>query len=396
MNALLNISGKNLLPFSGMEDWVNGASSAPTDHTLTGASATVAQEATTVKRGTYSAKVTRAGADATLYYDLGSLIYVNYKGHKMTLGVWVLCSSASTARIQIDDGVGTSNSSFHTGDGTWQFLTVTRDIDPSATRIRSAMQVNTNNVAAYFDGGIFVEGATAFTDLSSYLEEWKPGKHYRMSKFLVARRPGAIVPFNEHDSKTISVTGKVVGTTPTAARTSFDALMQSLNDSEKDLYLYDDRFLRVFVQSQDENYIAALRVIPFTLQFFAQTPFYLSAQKYRNQQVIAASPTTFTLTTNGNTYSKPKIRITAGGSDVTSCTIENLTTGQLWAFTATITAGTYMEVDFFESTVLNNSVDSLQYSVGDFPQFQLNPGANQIRFTGSNCTIASDWYDRWL
>lgn len=394
MNALINISNKNLLPFSGMEDWVSGVSAAPTDHTLSGASATVVQEATIVKRGTYSAKVTRVGADATLYYDLPS--YASYLGRKMTLGVWVYATVASRARISLGDNIGSSASSYHTGDSTWQFLTVTRDIDPAATRIRSGMEVNTGNTSGYFDGGLLCEGPNAFTDLSSYLEEWKPGKRYRMSKFIIARRPGAITPFVEHDSKTISMTGKICGTTPTTARTSFDAMMQAVNDSEKDLYLYDDRFLRGFIQSQDENYIAALRVIPFNLQFYAPTPFYLSAQKYRNQQTIVASPTTFTLTTNGNTYTKPKIRITAGGSDVTSCTIENLTTGQLWTFTATITAGTYMEVDFYESTVLNNSVDSLQYSVGDFPQFQLNPGANQIRFTGSNCTIAIDWFDRWL
>lgn len=394
MNALLSISNKNLLSFSGMEDWVSGVSSAPTDYTLSGASAAVAQEGTIIKRGLYSAKVTRAGADAMLYTDFSD--YASYLGRQMTYGAWVYATVASRARISIGDGVGTTNSSYHTGDSTWQFLTVTRNIDAAATRIRCGNEVNTGNTDAYFDGSILVEGASTFLDLSSYIEDWKPGKKYRMSRFIVARRPGIIIPATEHDSVAIKMSGTIYGTTPTTARTAWDAFLQALNESEKDLYLYDDRFLRVYLDSQNHEYVAALRAIKFDLSFTAQSPFSFYAQKYRSQQSISASPTSFTVTNNGSAYSKPKITFVAGGSDIVSCTIENLTTGQTWSFTGTVVAGNSLIVDFDLVTLTNNGVDSIASSVGDYPQFRLNPGANSLKFTGTNCTIKVDWYDRWL
>lgn len=394
MNALVSISPRNLLEWSNMEDWVNGTSSAPTDHTLTGASATVAREGTIVKRGTYSAAVTRVGADAVLYADYAG--YASYLGRKMTFGAWVYATVASRARLQIGDGVGTSNSSYHTGVAGWEFLTVTRDIDTSATRIRCGLEVNTGNTTAYIDGGILVEGTTTYTDLSTYLEEWKPSKKYRMAKFSVARRAGVITPSSEHDSRTYAMSGKVYGTTATTARTAFDAMLQAINNGEKDLYLYDDRFTRVFLESEDHDYIAALRVMKFSLRFHAQEPFYRALQKLRNQQTISSSPTTFTLTNNGTAYTRPVISFVAGGASITSLTIENLTTGQTWSWTGTVTAGNTMVVDFENATVLNNSVDAVQYSVGDYPQWRLDPSANQIKFTGSNCTIKIDYVERFL
>lgn len=394
MNSLINISNKNLIEWSNMEDWVSGASAAPTEHTLSGASATVARESTIVKRGTYSAKVTRVGADSTLYHDFPD--YASYAGRQMTFGAWVYATVASRARLSIGDGVGTTNSSYHTGDSTWQWLTVTRNIDTSPTRIRCGMEVNTGNTSGYFDGGILVEGSTIFTDLSTYLETWKPGKRYRLTKFNIPRREGVLINNVEHDALSIKLAGTLYGTTATAARTSFDAMLQSLNAGEKDLYLYDDRFIRAYLDDFSHEYIAALRAMKFTLSFTAQKPFSYFVQKLRSQQTISSSPTTFTVTHNGNVFSKPKISVVAGGSDVTTCIVENLTTGQIWTFSGTVTAGNTLVADFENNILTNNAVDSIANSVGDYPQFRLNPGDNQLKFTGSNCTLKVDWFDRWL
>lgn len=394
MIALLNISNKNLIEWSNMEDWVSGTTSAPTEHTLSGASATIARESTIIKRGRYSAAVTRVGTDCTLYHDFTG--YASYLGRQMTFGAWVYATVASRARLSIGDAVGTTNSSYHTGDSTWQFLTVTRNIDTTATRIRCGMEVNTGNTTGYFDGGILVEGSSVYTDLSSYIETWKPNKKYRMSRFIVARRPGVITPSSEHGDRTISLTGKVYGSTSTVARTSFDAMLQAVNTGEKDLYLFDDRFNRVYLESQDHEYIAALRVMKFNLKFEEQSPFSFSLQKLRTQQTIASSPTTFTVTSNGTVYSKPVITFLTNGSNITSCTLENLTTGQTWSFTGTVVNGNSLIVDFDLATVNNNVVDSVQYSVGDFPQFRVDPGANQFKYTGTTCVIKVDFYERFL
>jgi phage-related protein len=77
-------------------------------------------------------------------------------------------------------------------------------------------------------------------------------------------------------------------------------------------------------------------------------------------------------------------------------TIENLTTGQVWSWTGTVAAGDTLDVDFENPSILNDGVDAIQYSVGDFPQLKLNPGGNQMKFTGSNCTIKVDYTEKYL
>ena len=63
-NVTIKISPENQVgDWGNMEDWAAGDAVAPTGWTLTGASAAVAKEATIIKQGTFSAKVTRSGTD---------------------------------------------------------------------------------------------------------------------------------------------------------------------------------------------------------------------------------------------------------------------------------------------------------------------------------------------
>lgn len=392
MNADLKVSPKNLLEWSQMEDWVNGTSSAPTNHTLSGASATVARQSTTVKSGTYSAGVTRVGADATLYHDFQD--YASYLGRRMTFGAWVYATVASRARLSIGDGVGTSNSSYHSGVAGWEFLTVTRNIDSSGTRIRCGMEVNTGNTTAYFDGGILVEGETVFLDISEYVESWKPSQKIRMPNFVAPRKAGLIIPSTEDGERSISLMGKVYGTTKDIARTNFDNFVKAFGKGEKDLYIYDDRYVQGFLSSFEYDYIAALRCLKFQLKLTCQNPYSIFLQKYRSSQSISSSPTTFTITNNGNVRIRPDVFFVAGGSSITSCSMENLTTGQVFSFSGTVSAGNTLEIDCDNLIVENNAVDALGSFTGDF--LYLEPGQNQIKFTGSNCTILFDTRDKWL
>jgi len=392
MIADLKISPRNLLDWSHMEDWVNGTSVAPTNHTLSGASASVARQSTIVKSGTYSAGVTRAGADATLYQDYAG--YADYLGRRMTFGCWVYATVASRARISIGDAVGTTNSSYHSGVAGWEFLTVTRNIDPTATRIRVGMEVNTGNTTAYFDGGILVEGETVFFDLSEYVETWKPSQRIRMANFIAPRKDGTIIPSTRFGEKTLALSGKVYGTTFTIARTNLDNLIRAIGQGEKDLYLYDDRLVRVFLQSEDHDYIAALRVMKFNLKFICQEPFNFYLQKARTSQAISSSPTSFTITNGGNVRIKPILYFVAGGAAIDDLTLENLTTGQIFSFTNDVLAGDTLEVNSENLLVENDGVDSLSAFSGDF--IYLEPGDNLLKFTGDNCTILVDILNKWL
>lgn len=392
MNIDIKICPKNLLEWSNMEDWDAGTSAAPSDHTLAGASATVAREATIIKQGTYSAAVTRVGADATLYYDFPE--FSSYLGRRMTLGAWVYATVADRARISINDGVGSSESSYHTGDSTWQFLTITRNIDASATQIRCGMEINTGNTTGYFDGMVLVEGELTFLDLSQYLESWSPDRKIRITKYKIARRAGLLIPTQEYDERTLGFKGKIAGTTVTTARAAYDTLLQTLNDGEKDLFIHDDRFFRAFLASENHEYIAASRVIAFNIKFTAQSPFTYFLQRLRSKNTISSSPTSFTVTNNGTAYTKPLIQFEASGNDITACTLENLTTGQTFTFSATVSDGNTLKIDCEAITVLNNAVDSIGSFAGDF--LKLVPGANALKFTGSDCILKVDYWERYL
>ena len=47
---------------------------------------------------------------------------------------WIKTSSITAGRIAINDGVSTTYSSYHTGGGAWELLTVTKTLSPSATK----------------------------------------------------------------------------------------------------------------------------------------------------------------------------------------------------------------------------------------------------------------------
>jgi hypothetical protein len=152
--------GFNLVTNGNMEQWSAGASAAPDGFTLTGTGATIARSSTK-RQGLYSALVTYGSSDAYLYQDY--LDFTRFQGENITAGVYVLCSTAAIARITISDGVGSTSSSYHTGGGGWELLTVTRAVDGAATRVRIEMHVEGAG-NALFDIAKLEEGevATAF------------------------------------------------------------------------------------------------------------------------------------------------------------------------------------------------------------------------------------------
>lgn len=405
LSADIKISPENLLPWSSMEDWDNGASLAPTEHTLTGASATIARESTIIKTGTYSARVTRVGTDCTLYYDLPT--YSDYLGRKMTFGCWVYATVASRARISLGDGVGTTNSSYHTGGSSWEYLSVTRDIDVSATRIRVGMEVNTGNTSGYFDNGILCEGDTTYIIVTDYVDvgAWTESNRYKGQEFKVTRRVGTRMPIMQIESKSISIDCLATGSSITTMRSNFDTVKEIVNsfrvkansDLElRDLYLYNDRLIKVHLNSSDPFNFAALTAKRFNLQFIAPEPFYQFVNKTRSKQTLSASPTSFTVTNNGNAFSRPYFTITNSTSNISSLVVENLTSGQSFAFTGTIVTAQSLEVDCDLFVVENNNVDAVSSFTGDLDMILL-PGDNLIKITGLiSGTAKVDWFDRWF
>lgn len=407
MSIDIKISPENLLPWSDFEDWENGASAAPTEHVLAGGSAAVAREATIIKKGTFSAKVTRSGDNATLSYDVPD--FADYRGRKVTLGCWVRASVASRGRISIDDGVSSaSNSSYHDGDSTFQFLTVTHNINPSATQIQVGFEVNTGNTAVYFDGAILAEGDTTFTVLTDIMDvaKIKPANKYKGQTFDVPRRIGARVPNMQIQSKTIEISGSVVGSTPVLTRTNLDSLLKVMNSQRRkpngdremrDLYIFEDRLLKVHVVGDSIDHRGAMNVRDIKLRLIAPDPFEQSTNKTRHSETISSSPTTFTISTvNGTTFSRPIITVTNNGSNISSLQVENLTSNQVWSYSGSLVTGQDLVIDTDLLTVENNGTGDMANFLGDSDMVLL-PEDNEIKITGLVAgVIKFDFYNRFF
>lgn len=66
--------------------------------------------------------------------------YNRFKGRQVTFGAWVKTSTASHARLNISDG-SNHYSSYHTGGGDWEWITVTHTISSSATQFYVMVQL---------------------------------------------------------------------------------------------------------------------------------------------------------------------------------------------------------------------------------------------------------------
>jgi hypothetical protein len=144
----------NLLRNGNFGSWGAGTAVAPNCWTLSGTAAAAARSSDP-KFGSYAASLTYGSAAALLYQDVAE--YLDYASKVVTFACWIKTSTASIARIQIDDGVGTSESSYHTGGGGYELLRVMRTLNGSPTRLRLAIRCeNTGSLLA--DGALLVIG----------------------------------------------------------------------------------------------------------------------------------------------------------------------------------------------------------------------------------------------
>jgi hypothetical protein len=152
-------SDGNIIQDSSFEVWERGIAAAPDGWVVTGASATVAQEATLIKHGIYSAKLTRAGTDCHLSQDVYALAGKTYvQGRTYTFSAWVYATVASRVRLRANDGTTTTNSSYHSGGSTWEYLTCSFTVAGGATALNVGLAVDTGNTSGYIDAAALEEG----------------------------------------------------------------------------------------------------------------------------------------------------------------------------------------------------------------------------------------------
>ena len=168
----------NMLDNENFERWQNGDASAPDSWTLAGIGAVVARTTSYAIRGPFAASLSRSSADATLTQSLPQelVYYLAQNTETLTLTASVHASVASAVRIGINNGSTTTYSSYHTGGGGVEFLTVSTTLTATATDVKAVLSVDTTDDTATWSWvGLTVGSEMAQTLLdagsSGYSEE---------------------------------------------------------------------------------------------------------------------------------------------------------------------------------------------------------------------------------
>ena len=140
----------NLLSNSGFETVVSGG--VHPSWTAVG-SATITDETTIKRHGTYSAKIVASGSDEGQEQVVSTVETKDLIGKPVVAKFWVHATTADWARIRIDFGSSTfESSSYHTGADEWQVLEINTNVPSGASQVSMQLDV-ANGGTAYFDAG---------------------------------------------------------------------------------------------------------------------------------------------------------------------------------------------------------------------------------------------------
>lgn len=136
--------GQELLLNRGME-----SGDPPTGWALWDAGASWARSNEQAYRGTYSGKLTRAGTNCYAYQTYP--LYGRYLGLQAEVGSWVYATVANQARLRLDSGAGVLATAYHSGGGSWEYLSTSGTFPTGALYLTCELQVLTTDGSAYFD-----------------------------------------------------------------------------------------------------------------------------------------------------------------------------------------------------------------------------------------------------
>jgi hypothetical protein len=181
------IGARNLIRNHDLARWSRGNALAPDHFVLSGAGAAVARagagesDTTHMEAGLYTVKVTSGGGaaaklTATPVSAADVTLADEWQGRTIQLSALVQAGAGSTARLIVDDGVGTTASDYHTGGGTPEFLTVEHDVSSSATKIDVYLEVAAGNNVVYMNGPQLIVSDIALTEWAPELSIWQ-SKH---------------------------------------------------------------------------------------------------------------------------------------------------------------------------------------------------------------------------
>lgn len=399
---VFKISPENIIgDFGYMESWSKGTSVPPDGWEEYENFGTISQESSIVKYGAYSTKIiSAAGNSGKIAYSIED--YFDYAGKKISFGVWVRCSSASKARIFIDDGVSSREFSVtHSGSGSFEFLTCSLDLDENLTELTFGLEVQSGTVTAYFDGAIVVEGEMIFTDFRGdnvfvFDNSFRSNVTFNIGSFSIPRRRGTEIGEVKEKEKQIRLKFQIHSDSFLTSRGIYDNLIKALSDGVKDLYFADDRLMKcVLAGISNLQYEARAKVHFFDVQIRVPSVFENYIGKFRTTQNITSSPHEFQLRNDGSVTVNPSILIYPAATTVSSILFENVTTNERFIYSEEVPVGGTLNVDLDRLIITNSGIEGGSYFTGDFLKLAL--GTNTLRFTGTpGVTLLLDWRERYL
>ena len=157
-----SVVNKNCIINENFLIWSNGDAASPTSWALTGTGAAVARSGTglgdtTTKIGDFCAKLTYGSTTLTLYQNVIPIAAYDrllpLRGKTFGFGAWVKSSVASQARLFLLDGATSTYSNYHTGDGTWQWLSGTYTLSNTGITLNAGINVESSaGNPVYFSG----------------------------------------------------------------------------------------------------------------------------------------------------------------------------------------------------------------------------------------------------
>ncbi len=154
--------GPNLLGNPDFLIWPAGDAAAPAYWAIVGGGdATLARDTGETVHGHFGLELTWVGASTTVaqhIFNTGDFPGATWEGKHFSIVCRAKATTINQARIEINDGVATTVSDFHTGGGDFELLAVTHEISPSATQIRVGMTMAVTGNVIIFDFPTAVEG----------------------------------------------------------------------------------------------------------------------------------------------------------------------------------------------------------------------------------------------
>lgn len=113
----------------------------------------------------YSLKCVPTAAGGYLHWPLFAIrgeevYYQKFAGKVVAFGAWAKTSTASHARLALNDGTGAVISNYHSGGGSWERLEVTTTVSAALTFFSTHLQCVQNSGIVYFSQPMLVFGSS--------------------------------------------------------------------------------------------------------------------------------------------------------------------------------------------------------------------------------------------